>query len=85
MCPCLKDTNLTDRSFQKRDVSGTKVLFKSAGWRLCLRQKGKEEREDEGGGRGNSSEWGGGKREAQELEGLHGLMASESRTQRAGT
>lgn len=85
MCPCLKDTDLIDLSFQKRDVSGTKVLFKSAGWRLCLRQKGKEEREDGGGGRGNSSEWGGGKREVKELEGLYGLMASKSRTQRAGT
>lgn len=70
MCQRLKDTNLIDRPFQKRDVSGTKVPFKSAGWRLCLRQKGNEEREG-----------GGGRREAQELEGLHGLTASKSRGQ----
>lgn len=60
MCRCLKDTNLTDHPFQKRDVSGTKVPFKSAGWRLCLRQKGNEEREDGGGGREISREEGGG-------------------------
>ena len=59
MCQRLKDTNLTNRSFQKRDVSGTKVPFKSAGWHLCLRQKGNEGREDGGGGRGNSRQEGG--------------------------
>lgn len=51
MCPHLKDTNLTDRPFQQRDVSRTKVPFKRAGWRLYLTQKGNEEREDGGGGR----------------------------------
>lgn len=84
MCQCLKDTNLTDCPFQKRDVSRTKVPFKSAGRRLCLRQRGSEERED-GGGRKESSTDGGWCGEVQELEGLHGLTASKSRTQRAGT
>lgn len=81
-CLPLKDTNLTDHPFQKRDVSGTKVPFKSADG-VCVsdRKEAKRGSTEEGEG----AQQGGGSREDRELGGMSGLLASKWKTQGAGS